>query len=155
MSVITSWGATPNRMKIALKLVSGSGQEGMTSEAMQQMLLPAALASSRSEEEPQGGSAIGDEVISELRNLGLLIQAGDGCFQASPEAVDVSEDGVRTTATGPTREPHRGRQPRSEGLPHEHWPGSYARTRPHLSRGRTTIGVAWNQTVELRASPTN
>ena len=93
MSVITSWGATPNRMKIALKLVSGSGQEGMTSEAMQQMLLPAALASSQSDDEPQGGSAIGDEVISELRNLGLLIQAGNGFFRVSPDAIDVSEDG--------------------------------------------------------------
>ena len=93
MSVITSWGATPNRMRIALKLVSGSGQEGMTSDAMQQMLLPAALASSQSDDETQGGSAIGDEVISELRNLGLLIQAGDGCFRVSPDAIDVSEEG--------------------------------------------------------------
>ena len=93
MSVITSWGATPNRMRIALKLVSDSGQEGMNIEAMQQMLLPAALASSQSDDETQGGSAIGDEVISELRNLGLLIQAGDGCFRVSPDAIDVSEDG--------------------------------------------------------------
>ena len=91
MSVITSWGATPNRMRIALKLVSGSGQEGMTSEEMQQMLLPAALASSQSDDDAQGGSAIGDEVISELRNLGLLIRAGNGCFRVSPDAIAVSE----------------------------------------------------------------
>ena len=93
MSVITSWGATPNRMRIALKLVSGSGQEGMTSDAMQQMLLPAALASSQSDDEPQGGSAIGDEVILELGNLGLLIQSDDGCLRVSPDAINVSEDG--------------------------------------------------------------
>ena len=93
MSVITSWGATPNRMRIALKLVSGSGQEGMTSDEMQQTLLPAALAGSQSDDEPQGGSAIGSEVISELRNLALLIQTGDGCLRVSPDAVHVSDGG--------------------------------------------------------------
>ena len=93
MSVINSWGATPNRMRIALKFVSGSGQEGMTNEAIQQTLLPAALAGSQSDDEPQGGSAIGTEVISELRNLGLLIQTGDGCLRVSSDAINVSDDG--------------------------------------------------------------
>ena len=94
MSVITSWGATPNRMRIALKLVSGRGQEGMTSEEIQQTLLPGALAGSQSDEESQGGSAIGTEVITELRNLGLLNQTGDGCLKVCPDATDVSEDGL-------------------------------------------------------------
>ena len=93
MSVITSWGATPNRMRIALKLVSSSGQEGMTGAEMQNSLLPAALSGSQSEDESQGGSPIGTEVISELRNLGLLIQSDDGCLKVFPDEIDLSDDG--------------------------------------------------------------
>ena len=40
MSVITSWGATPNRLRIALKFVAGSGQDGVTINAIQETLLP-------------------------------------------------------------------------------------------------------------------
>ena len=92
MSVITSWSATPNRMRIALKLVSESGQEGMTIDVIQKTLLPAALAGSQSDDEPQGGSAIGTEVISELRSMGLLIQTDDGCLRVSSEAINVSDE---------------------------------------------------------------
>ena len=72
MSVTTSWGATPNRLRIALKFVAGSGQDGVTIDAIQQTLLPGALAGTQADDEPQGGSAIGTEVVTELRNLGLL-----------------------------------------------------------------------------------
>ena len=117
MSVITSWGATPNRMRIALRLVSSSVEEGMTSGVMQQMLLPAALASSQSDDEPQGGSAIGVEVISELRNLGLLIEAGNGCLIASTGAVGVTDDQFVRLLQDKLVNPAGGRQPQSGVLP--------------------------------------
>ena len=92
MSVITSPTATPNRLRIALKFVSGSGQEGMTNRVIQETLIPAALAGSQSDDEVQGESAIGTEVISELSNLGLLIQTDDGCLRVSSEAINFNDD---------------------------------------------------------------
>ena len=92
MSVITSWGATPNRLKIALRFVARCGPNGVTNDVLQQTLLPGALSGNQAQDdEPQGGSAIGDEVVDELRKLSLLIQRDDDSLTVSPDAVDVSE----------------------------------------------------------------
>ena len=91
MSVITSWGATPNRLRIALKFVAGSGQDGVTINAIQETLLPGTLAGTQAEDEPQGGSAIGTEVVSELRNLGMLILSDEGTLVVSPSLKDMSD----------------------------------------------------------------
>ena len=91
MSVITSFGATPNRLGIALKFVASCGQEGVVTDILQQTLLPGALARSQAEDETLGGSAIGTEVVTELRNLALLTLSDGSSLKLSPEANDLSE----------------------------------------------------------------
>ena len=91
MSVIASFTATPNRLKIAIRFVSSCGSGGIKEDLLQQTLLPAELARSQSgEDEPQGGSAVGDEVVRELRNLGMLVSGDDDALTVSP---DLSEYG--------------------------------------------------------------
>ena len=93
MSVITSWGATPNRMDIALRFVSLSGPSGVLDDILQQTLLPGELARNQvGDEDPQGGSAIGSEVVSELRNLGMLVSSDQGALVVSPSLRDMSKD---------------------------------------------------------------
>lgn len=93
MSVITSWSATPNRLRIALRFVSAYGPSGVENDLVQQTLLPGALARNQAvDDEPQGGSAIGSEVLAELRNLGMLARADDGTLSASPHLTDLSDD---------------------------------------------------------------
>ena len=93
MSVITSWGATPNRMSIALRFVSLSGPSGVVDDILQQTLLPRELARNQAgDDDPQGGSAIGSEVVFELRNLGMLISSGQGALVVSPSLKDIGED---------------------------------------------------------------
>ena len=93
MSVITSWSATPNRLRIALRFVSAYGSSGVENDLLQRTLLPGALARNQAEDdEPQGGSAIGSEVLMELRNLGMLARADDGTLSVSPHLTDLSDD---------------------------------------------------------------
>ena len=93
MSVITSWSATPNRLKIALRFVSTYGPAGAPNEVLQQTLLPGALARTQADdEETQGGSAIGNEVLTELRNLGMLERADDGSLSVSSSLTDLSDE---------------------------------------------------------------
>ena len=91
MSVITSITATPNRLRIALKFVASCGPEGVVTDVLQQTLLPGALAKSQTDDETQGGSSIGSEVVNELRNLGLLTLSDGDSLKLSPEATDLSE----------------------------------------------------------------
>ncbi len=91
MSVITSLTATPNRLKIALRFVSSCGSSGAKEDLLQQTLLPAELTSGQSgNDEQQGGSAVGDEVVRELRNLGMLILGDNDSLTVSP---GLTEDG--------------------------------------------------------------
>ena len=91
MSVITSLTATPNRLKIALRFVSSCGSSGVKEDLLQQTLLPAELTRGQSgDDEPQGGSAVGDEVVRELRNLGMLILGDNDSLTVSP---GLTEDG--------------------------------------------------------------
>lgn len=91
MSVVASLTATPNRLKIAIRFVSSCGSGGIKEDLLQQTLLPAELARSQSgDDEPQGGSAVGDEVVRELRNLGMLVLGDDDALTVSP---DLSEYG--------------------------------------------------------------
>ena len=85
MSVIASLTATPNRLKIALRFVSSCGSSGIEEELLQQTLLPAELTRGQSgDDEPQGGSAVGDEVVRELRNLGMLVLGDNDSLTVSP-----------------------------------------------------------------------
>ena len=93
MSVITSWGATPNRLKIALRLVSTYGSNGASNDLLQQTLLPGALARNQTtDDEPQGGSAIGTEVLTELRNLGMLAREDNGSLSVPAGLTDLRDD---------------------------------------------------------------
>ena len=93
MSVITSWGATPNRLNIALRFVALSGPSGVVDDILQQTLLPGELARNQAgDEDSQGGSAIGSEVVSELRNLGMLISSDHGALVVSPSLRDMTKD---------------------------------------------------------------
>ena len=93
MSVITSLTATPNRLKIALRFVASCGPGGVMESVLQDTLLPGELARNQSgDEEPQGGSAIGDDVLRELRNLDMLVRADDGCLTVSPSLGGLTED---------------------------------------------------------------
>ena len=86
MSVISSLTATPNRLKIAIRFVSSCGSGGINEDLLQQTLLPAELARSQSgDDDPQGGSAVGDEVVRELRNLGMLVLGGGGALTATSD----------------------------------------------------------------------
>ena len=94
MSVIASLTATPNRLKIALQFVASCGSSGIQEGLLQQTLLPAELARSQSgDDEPLGGSAVGDEVVRELRNLGMLVLGDDGSLTVSPGLTRLTEDG--------------------------------------------------------------
>ena len=93
MSIITSLTATPNRLKIALRFVASCGPGGVTENVLQDTLLPGELARNQSgDEEPQGGSAVGDDVLRELRNLNMLVQADDGSLTVSPSLGGLTED---------------------------------------------------------------
>ena len=93
MSVITSLTATPNRLKIALRFVASCGPNGVMENVLQDTLLPGELARNQSvDEEPQGGSAIGDDVLRELRNLNMLVRADDGCLTVSSSLGGLTED---------------------------------------------------------------
>ena len=93
MSVIASLTATPNRLKIALRFVSSCGSSGIKEDLLQQTLLPAELASGQSgDDEPQGGSAVGDEVVRELRSLKMLVSGDDGSLTVSPCLAGLTED---------------------------------------------------------------
>ena len=94
MSVITSLTATPNRLKIALRFVASCGPDGVMENVLQDTLLPGELARNQSgDEEPQGGSAIGDDVLRELRNLNMLVRADDGSLAVSTSLGGLTEDG--------------------------------------------------------------
>ena len=85
MSVIASLTATPNRLKIAIRFVSSCGSSGIKEDLLQQTLLPAELTRGQSgDDEPQGGSAVGDEVVRELRNLGMLVLGEGDSLTVSP-----------------------------------------------------------------------
>ena len=93
MSVIASLTATPNRLKIALRFVSSCGSSGIKEDLLQQTVLPAELASGQSgDDEPQGGSAVGDEVVRELRSLKMLVSGDDGSLTVSPCLAGLTED---------------------------------------------------------------
>ncbi|MDE2715750.1 MAG: protein DpdG [Chloroflexota bacterium] len=89
MSVISSLTATPNRLKITIRFVSSCGSSGIKQDLLQQTLLPAELARGQSgDEELQGGSAVGDEVVRELRNLGMLVLSDDDSLKVSPGLIE-------------------------------------------------------------------
>ena len=93
MSVITSLTATPNRLMIALRFVASCGPGGVTNEVLQQTLLPGELARNPTgDDEPQGGSAIGDDVVRELRSLGMVASGDDGSLTVSPKLTGLTED---------------------------------------------------------------
>ncbi len=93
MSVITSWGATPNRLKIAIRFVASCSTNGVTDDILQQTLLPGELARNQGgDDEPQGGSAIGSEVVSELRYMRMLISSGEGFLKVAPRLKDMSNE---------------------------------------------------------------
>ena len=93
MSVIASLTATPNRLKIALQFVSSCGSSGVTEDVLQQTLLPGELARNQSgDEDPAGGSAVGDDVVRELRNLKMLVSGDDGFLTMSPCLASLAED---------------------------------------------------------------
>ena len=93
MSVIASLTATPNRLKIALRFVSSCGPSGVTEDVLQQTLLPGELARNQSgDEDPAGGSAVGDDVVRELRNLKMLVSGDDSSLSVSPCLTNLTED---------------------------------------------------------------
>ena len=93
MSVIASVTATPHRLEIALRFVSICGPAGVTHEVLQQTLLPGELSRNQAgDEEPQGGSAVGDDVVRELRNLRMLVLGDDGSLTVSPNLTGLTED---------------------------------------------------------------
>ena len=93
MSVITSLTATPNRLKIALRFVSSCGSSGIKEDLLQQTLLPGELARNQTrDDEPQGGSAVGDDVVRELRNLKMLVSGDDGSLTVSRCLAGLTED---------------------------------------------------------------
>ena len=93
MSVIASLTATPNRLKIALRFVSSCGSSGVTEDVLQQSLLPGELARNQSgDEEPAGGSAVGGEVVRELRNLKMLVSMDDSSLSVSKCITNLTED---------------------------------------------------------------
>ena len=94
MSVIASLTATPSRLKIALRFVSSCGPSGVTGKVLQDSLLPGELARNQAgDEEPQGGSAVGDDVVRELRNLKMLVLGDDGSLTVSPTLTSLTEEG--------------------------------------------------------------
>ena len=61
MSVITTFPATPNRMKIVWSYVGRTGQGSIQGEELQRLLGPRALQAGQSEEEgASSGTTIGD-----------------------------------------------------------------------------------------------
>lgn len=87
MSVITSWTATPNRMKIVWEFVGNLGPGGVKGEELQTLLGPRALQVGQAQEEGiSSGTAIGDQVVTEMRNLGLVERAHNGNITISSSA---------------------------------------------------------------------
>ena len=92
MSVITTFPATPNRMKIVWSYVGRTGRGSIQTEELQRLLGPRALQAGQSEEEgASSGTTIGDHVVSEMRNLGLLERRDDGSLAIGPNAPSGSE----------------------------------------------------------------
>ena len=82
MSVITSLTATPNRMKIVWDYLGNRGPHGVRAEELQRLIGPSSLHSGRAQDEDSGsGTTIGDGVIGEMRNLGLITRVEDGTIR--------------------------------------------------------------------------
>ena len=93
MSVIGSLTATPNRLKIALRYVASCGPGGVSEEVLQNSMLPGELSRNATpDDEPQGGSAVGDDVMRELWNLKMVVSGDDGSLTVSPNLTGLTED---------------------------------------------------------------
>ena len=93
MSVITSLPATPNRMKIVWTYLSNLCAGSIKVEELQRRLGPASLRVGQAQDEEAGsGSTIGDDVIIEMRNLGLVNRASDGTISLASSALQRNEE---------------------------------------------------------------
>ena len=87
MSVITTFPATPNRMRIVWSYVGRARQGSIQVEELQRLLGPKALQARQSEDEgASSGKTIGDDVVTEMCNLGLLEHRDDGSVAIGPNA---------------------------------------------------------------------
>ena len=78
MSVITSFPATPNRIRIVLEFLERLGNRGIGGEELQALLAPPALQRGQSTEDPTDpGTTIADAVLREMRNLQLFGESDD------------------------------------------------------------------------------
>lgn len=100
MSVISSWTVTPNRLALLVRYLSGTGDDGLTPDALAAFLVPGSLARALrsnavadddSDDEPEAaGSAMVDELLREGRTLGLLEET-DGRLRV-PTALRSADD---------------------------------------------------------------
>ena len=74
-------------MKIVWKFVGNLGPGGVKGEELQTLLGPRALQVGQAQEEGiSSGTAIGDQVVTEMRNLGLVERAHNGNITISSSA---------------------------------------------------------------------
>ena len=93
MSVITSWTATPNRMKIVWDYLGTLGRRGVKVEELQHLIVPRSLRSRQVDDDEQNsGTTIGDGVITEMLNLELVSRADDGTIRIASDATRGDED---------------------------------------------------------------
>ena len=93
MSVITSLTATPNRMRIVWDFLASRGTRGIRSEELQRFISPPSLHSSQTQEDgTRRGTAMGAEVVSEMRTLGLIEQSEMGTVRLASQQMSEDED---------------------------------------------------------------
>ena len=94
MSVITSWTATPNRMKIVWDYLGNLGRRGVKVEELQHLVVPRSLRRSpqAQDDEQKSGTTLGDEVIAEMLNLELVSRADDGTISIASDTPKGDED---------------------------------------------------------------
>ena len=95
MSIITSLTATPNRMWIIRTYLGQLGPSGVDVEELRRLLSPRSLRSRQTDEDPDStGTSIGDQVIAEMRNLGLAERTPDGTLTVAASHPIEDEDGM-------------------------------------------------------------
>ena len=79
MSVITSFPATPNRIRITTQFLERLGDRGIAGEELQTLLSPPALQRGQTaEDSTDSGTTIAAAVLLEMRNLQLLEESDEG-----------------------------------------------------------------------------
>jgi hypothetical protein len=86
MSVVTNLTVAPSRLTTVWKFLLDREPEGITSSQLENLVRPASLQSRQGEDSESGSSAMFNDVMAEMQNLGIVDRGEDGKLTLSKDA---------------------------------------------------------------------